>query len=330
MAVFRWWLLPLALAVVVDGLLVTRLETSAGMSVNRAIVRGATGGACMTSTVVRSSAADSPTDQLFVTDTWMQHETVLTLGASPQFGPDGVLVPQSQATIAQGLDIESQPAQPLPKAIVRSGRPPLVENYLLQVHHGAAWVTGPCVPFANPMRSHLSSLGAMQTPAGSYTVYRGQLTTPGGSAELAKAEVWLGVRSDGRIGFEVLQQLPSANADPAIVFVAKLFTYHGPQLSGLAKESASDRIAFYDADYRAVLQTIAGAQELGTPPRGVPPISVTTPGPAGAVTPSGNSPLRATEPSVPGSAGGPARRPSGAARVGDGAASPAAGAASRG
>jgi hypothetical protein len=276
----RWWLLPLAIALLVDVTLVVRQQASPGLAVSRSIVRGASGGSCETSTLVRNAVGGSLSDDLFVIDTVTVGSGVISTAANPQFGPGGQIVPQSQQMIAEGLDIQSEP-DPVPAALTRTGQPALVANYLAQLHHGDAWLSGPCVPFANPERSHLRRAGSFATADGAYTVYSGRLTTSGTEGELAKSEVWVGVRADGRVGFEVLRQLPSRNADPAVIFVAQLFTYSGGHLSALKSQPAAARIAFYDSDYQDVLSTTERAESIGPYLPGIAVPSGAAPGPSG-------------------------------------------------
>jgi hypothetical protein len=271
---FRWALLPLAVALVVDAGLVARYETSAGAAVSRAVVRGAALGVCNTSTVVRTDGGSTPLDNLIVSDVSTQGKDVLQMVANPQFGPGGALVPQSATMIAEGLDIQAEPAMPIPAQLTRTGRPPLVANYLVQLHHGEPWLSGPCVPFANPMRSHLGAEGPVTTPDGRYQVYRGELRTAGASGEFARSEVYLGVTPRGRLGFELLLQLPAPNANPEVLFIARVIRYGGPTLSGLAKEGAAQREAFYTADYRDVMATVRDAQLLGPPVRDAEPVGL--------------------------------------------------------
>ncbi len=274
MDAMRWALIPLAIALVVDVGLVARYETSPGATVSRAIERGAALGSCDTSTVVRTDAGSTPQDSLIVADTWTRGKDVLQTAANPAFGPGGQLVPQSQQTITEGLDIQNQAATPIPAALLRGGRPPLVANYIAQLHHGATWLSGPCLAFANPMRSHLGAVGSLATPQGDYRVYRGELTASGTGALFERSEVYLGVSPRGRVGFELLLQLPAPNANPAVIFVAEVMHYGAPELPGLAKHGAAQREAYYATDYRDVMQTVREAQLVGPPVKGVAPVGM--------------------------------------------------------
>jgi hypothetical protein len=289
----RWALIPLAVALVVDVALVARYETSAGATVSRAIVRGAALGSCDTSTVVRTDAGNTPQDSLIVADTWTAGKNVLQTAANPAFGPGGQLVPQSQQTIEEGLDIQHQTATPIPAALLRGGQPPLVENYLAQIHRGATWLSGPCLAFANPMRSHLGAVGSLKTASGDFRVYRGELTASGTGALFQRSEVYLGVSAQGRVGFELLLQLPAPNANPAVVFVAEVMRYNAPLLSGLAKHGVAQREAFYANDYRDVMRTVREAQLVGPPVKGVGPVGLLAAAPAPSASSVAPGPVRA-------------------------------------
>ena len=247
----RWWLLPLAIALMIDAMLGLRLETSPGMVVSRAVLRTTSSGGCQASVLFRMLGLDN----LVIIDTWSQGPKAESLAANNvQFAAAaGLLTPQSQAVISEGIEVTRDPVP----------QPPLKADYKSELHRGVTWLTGQCTPFSNPFRIRLRRLGRMGGPQGSYVVYRGILTNRPGVGPVPKADVWLGVRPDGRLGFELLRQIPTAPVDPgSLVTLEKVFTYPAAHLDALAKQSVPERTSFYQQEYHDLLVTMQQAEDL--------------------------------------------------------------------
>ena len=252
----RWWVWPLVVAAVVDAALVGRFETSSGLAVDRAVLRSVHGSNCQQAVLVRSAASD----QLFVIDTWRRGGAVVSGTASAAFVPGAGLTPQSKAAIAEGGEVNLSMLQ---RPVATPPSDGLMANrYLQQVGAASSWLAGPCLPFANPFQSHLRRMGTVPDGGQDLTVYRGDLRYARGSFQLfARAKVWMGVRPDGRMGFELLQEaaVPGvAAASPQnAVTVATLFQYpHSHLGQAFANQAPALRAGFYQKEYRRVLTTI--------------------------------------------------------------------------
>ncbi|MHB1931215.1 MAG: hypothetical protein ACYCUG_17630, partial [Acidimicrobiales bacterium] len=68
---------------VVDAVLVTRYEGSPGMRVSRAITQTIRGGACEEDVLVRGEGLD----KLFMVDSWLQNDHVVTVPSTVTFAP---------------------------------------------------------------------------------------------------------------------------------------------------------------------------------------------------------------------------------------------------
>ncbi len=249
----RGWLVPLLVALIIDAVLGLRYQTSTGMAVSRAVLRTTGSGACQASVLFRMLGLDN----LVIIDTWSQGPKAESLAANNvQFAAAaGLLTPQSQAVISEGIEVTRDPMP----------QPPLESDYTSELHRGVTWLTGQCTPFSNPFRTRLRRLGTMGSPEGTYVVYRGILTNRPGVGPLPKADVWLGVRQDGRMGFELLRQIPTAPVDPGtLVTLEKVFTYPSAHLDALAQQSAAERASFYQQDYHDLLVTMQQAEDMGT------------------------------------------------------------------
>ena len=262
MSAARWWVIPLLLALVVDGALVTRHEASPAMSVGRAILRTVRGGRCQEAMVMRGTDLD----RMFILDTWLKDDQIITIPGIADFAPGLGLTPQSQQTITEGMDVDlthlSAPASAHPGP---RGSRPLIDRYAQQVRAGDSWLQDACVPFANPFQSHLQRVTTPVSSGGTrYTVYHGTVRYARGGFQLfPDAEVWIGVGTDGRLGFELLQQQPSSNGNAAILSVATLFTYPTAHLgSAFAKQAPSARESFYDGLYARVLATTVHFEQV--------------------------------------------------------------------
>lgn len=248
----RQWLIPLLAALLIDAALVLRFQTSPGTAVSRAVLRTTSNGACQASLLVRVLGLDN----LVITDTWVQGAQPKTVAAQPIAfaAAQGLLTPQSQQLIDEGIEVQTDPAI----------QPPMKAAYVQQIRHGTSWLAGQCTPFSNPFKSRLRVLGTMGSPDGPYVVYRGIATTPPGPGRLPKADVWLGVRSDGRLGFELLRQIPTTAVDPgSLVILEKVFTYPSTHLDALQHQPASARASYYQQDYHDLLVTMQQAESMG-------------------------------------------------------------------
>lgn len=261
----RWWAVPLALALVLDAALAARFEASPAMAVGRAIVRTARGGTCRQAVVLRGQGLD----RLFIVDTWVRQGHLVEVPSTVDFSPGLGLTPQSRRTIREGLEVDlSRLTGPFPTPKVGPGLTPLLGAYRQQVGAGDSWLQGPCLPFANPFQSRLHKIGAVASQGTAYTEYLGAVHGRGGFQMFPDAEVWVGVRAGGRIGFELLRQQPSAGGNPALQAVATLFTYPRSHMGrAFARETPTQREAFYGSVYRQVLSTMAQFRQAahGTP-----------------------------------------------------------------
>lgn len=258
-----WWLLPLLLAVVIDALLIARYEVSPGTQVSRAITRTIRGGACEEDILVRGPAMDN----LFVVDSWMQNNHLVSVPSTVAFAPGAGITPQSLQTIQQGGEVDLstlRPALPTPRRDL--GIRPLLHAYDSQLGAGQSWLQGPCVPFANPFQSHLRLAGSVTDFGTTYTVFQGRADyARGGASLVGRARVWFGVQQDGRLGFELLEQEPTRNANPAVNAIATLFSYPSAHLgASFARQPAVQRETFYVTTYDRVLALIALLQARGT------------------------------------------------------------------
>jgi len=233
------------------------------MRVSRAITQTIRGGACEEDVLVRGEGLD----KLFMVDSWLQNDHVVTVPSTVTFAPGAGLTPQSVQSIREGLEVDlSRLTGAFPTQKQYLGIRPLLQVYNAQLGAGDSWLQGTCVPFANPFQSHLRPVGVVSNQGTGYTVYQGGVSYKRGALPLLpKAEVWFGVRADGRLGFELLEQQPSPDANPAISAVATLFTYPQTHLgTAFAQQSPSRREAFYLSTYARVLSTIAAFQSATT------------------------------------------------------------------
>lgn len=262
----RWWVVPLVIAAVVDVALLARYETSPGVVVDRAILRTVGGPGCEQAVLVRGAADD----QLYVIDTWRRKGQVVDSTAQAAFIPGAGLTPQSRTVIAEGGELDlSGLNHPL---ALPGGESGLVVRYRQQLGQGASWLSGPCLPFSNPFQSHLRLLGQMGDRGQRWTVYDGVERYARGPFQLfASADVWMGLRPDGRMGFEVLRPVTSAEGNGqavpvagSVVTVATLFEYPKTHLGrSFARQKAVQREHFYRLEYRRVLAMIAGLSGRG-------------------------------------------------------------------
>jgi hypothetical protein len=243
----RWWALPLVVAALVDAALVARFETSPGLAVDHAILRTVSGDGCEQAVLVRGVGSD----QLFVIDTWVEGGGWVGDTATASFVPGLGLTPASEAAILADSELDlSQLGRPVHLALRR--------DYQAQIGAAASWLRGPCLPFANPFQSHLRRLGTVRAGAERYTVYRGRLRYVRGAFQLfGLADVWMGVRADGRMGFEVVRELGGGSSTPSVT-VATLFQYPKAHLGRrFAREAPALRARFYREEYQAVLSTLS-------------------------------------------------------------------------
>lgn len=253
MSAARGWLIPLLVALLIDAALVVRFQTSAGLTVSRSVVRTIGSGGCQSALLVRVLGLDN----LIITDTWSQGQKARVMAAQPIAfaAAQGLMTPQTEQLIDEGIEVQTDPQL----------HPVLESQYAAQIRRGTSWLSGQCTPFSNPFRTSLRRLGTMQAPDGPYVVYRGLLKTDPGPGRLPKADVWLGVRGDGRLGFELLRQIPTTAVDPgSLVILEKVFTYPGTHLDALQVQPAPARASFYQQDYHDLLVTMQQAEDMGT------------------------------------------------------------------
>ncbi len=258
----RGWVWPLLVAALIDVGLVLRFENSSGMAVDRAILRSVRGSNCQQAVLVHSPASD----QLFVIDTWRRGGAIVSGTATADFVPGAGLTPQSKAAIAEGGEVNLTMLQHPVAVPAADGL--LISRYQQQLDAAASWLAGPCLPFANPFQSHLRRVGTVVDGRRRLTLYRGALRYARGAFQLfAAARVWIGVRADGRMGFEVLQESPlptggTAGAQP--VTVTTLFQYPDAHLGRrFARQPAALRAGFYEREYDRVLGTLRTLVTVG-------------------------------------------------------------------
>lgn len=203
-------------------------------------------------------------DKLYVVDTWLRQNHLVTVPSTVDFAPGIGLTPQSQEIIREGLDVDlSRLTATIPQQKQFQGSQPLVQHYAQQLGAGDSWLQGSCVPFSNPYQSHLHRVATMTSQGTRYTVYHGGVHNARGGFQLfPNAEVWIGVRADGRLGFELLEQQPAKNGNPAITSVATLFTYPSTHLgTDFVQQPVGQREQFYDGTYTRVLATMVNFEQ---------------------------------------------------------------------
>jgi hypothetical protein len=246
----------LVVAALIDAALVTGYEVSPAMRVSRAVLRTIRDGACEEAVVVRGKSVD----KLFVVDSWLRNDRLVSVPIGVDFAPGAGLTHQSLQMIREGADVDlSGLTAALPAKKQDLGIQPLLNIYRSQVGAADSWLQGPCFPFANPFQSNLRAVGGVTAQGVDYRVFRGNVRYARGAFQLffPNAEVWFGVRPGGRLGFELLVQLPSKDFNPAISVVATLFRYPSTHTGrAFAAQAPAVRAAFYAGVYAQVLATI--------------------------------------------------------------------------
>ncbi len=250
MTVSRWWLWPLIVAAVVDLALVVRHQTSPAAAVNRAVTRTTALNGCQESVLLRQAGVDL----LYVVGTWTTGGRLVVEPAALSFHPGAGLTSASRKQIELGAELGNAT---MSLAISAHQALTLGASYRSQLRLGASWLSGPCVPLTNPFQSRLTVTGQAGALPNRYTLYRGLLTVNrGGQALFSKADLWVGVRADGRLGFEVLRQ-NRGTSPSGLLAVATVFSYPRQHLNSLVRATVAARESFYTADYHRVLTALA-------------------------------------------------------------------------
>ncbi len=247
MNVRHWWLIPLAVALVVDAGLAVQHETTPAMAVNRAVSRTTSGGDCRESILFRGVGLN---DQVDVMDAWNSQGQIFTQRAKVTFTSST----QLSAASVQALELNDA-LQPVIKSGGPTGRVTLAGSYHSQVRQGISWLGGPCVPLVNPFQSGIRPLGKVSTGSETYALYGGRITVNrgGGQPLFADAQVWMGVRPGGRLGFEVLHAVGPTPMG-TLEDVATLYTYPTERMATVQQtETLGQLEQFYLAHYQRLL-----------------------------------------------------------------------------
>jgi|GEM_PF-3463538 len=278
----RFWWAPLAVAAVLDLLLVVHAHFVPGAQVDRAVRRSLLAAGCQEAVLVRTAGGPDDLSVLHVTVGGAQ---VSVLDMRAEFGPSGGLTAASRQNVAAGSD-SSVSVGPVGSS---ASAHPLLDAYAHQLRSGANWLNGACLPLPNPRASRLRAAGNLQVDGAAYHLFRGHAPFQENGQPIfqSPASVWMGVSGNGTLGFAVVEgKLRQTGVDAVF---ASMFGYNVstaatilPPPGGGTGAQAAGRMQYYLAVHADIEDLLIG---LGVQTSSPPPASGTG---AGATPPGGS------------------------------------------